>query len=129
MNLLTSEQKEWLFNRTIKSGENYMFPRWGFTAYLAPKFNSESVRIDINPMTKSLDHELFAVKEIVNGFCRGNYVRKPKTPDFYIHESELKRRDLIEVALLYATVAIPMIIYNLLIYKKHNGRKKLSKSE
>lgn len=113
MDLLTQKQKQWLVRKTINVGEAYMFPRFGFTIYSEPKYSTGEY-IDINPFTKSLDAEAFLVKEKINGFCKGNFERKPKYPDMYLTEEELSRRDLIEITLLFLITALPMILWNLI---------------
>jgi hypothetical protein len=69
---LTTKQKEWFSKRTIKVGQVYMFPRFGFFIYTKPCYSSGEF-FGTNPFTKSLDHERFLVKDKVNGFCRGNF--------------------------------------------------------
>lgn len=120
MKLFTMKQKLWFFEKTIRVGETVMFPRFGFTVYTAPNFES-GYSLDTNPFTKSLDNESFLVKDNLNGFYKGNFERRPKGADFYIHESELKRRDFIEVILLFSITCIPLIIYNLFVKEKNEN--------
>ena len=111
MKLLTTKQKQWLVRKTIKENDFYMFPRFGFTVYAEPNYASGEY-IDTNPFTKSLDSEMFLVKEKINGFCRGNFYHKPKGRDVYLSEEELSRRGLIEMLFLLIISFIPMTIYN-----------------
>lgn len=57
-----------------------MFPAMGFDIYSGPSY-LESVHMDTNPFTRSLAHEQFLVKDIENGFCRGNFYSKPHNTD------------------------------------------------
>ena len=110
MKLLTTTQKQFLLRRTIRKGGMYMFPISGFNIYTGPY--SESIFMDTNPFTRSLAHEQFVVKDIVDGFCKGNFQSKPYSSDFYITQDELSRRSLIEMLLLFTITSIPMTIYN-----------------
>jgi hypothetical protein len=112
MKLLTQKQKNWILRKNIKEGNLYMFPRFGFVAYRQPNLQSGEY-ININPFTKSLDNELFIVKEKINGFCKGNFHNKPLPQDIYLSEDELSRRELIEIVLLLIISFIPLTIYNL----------------
>lgn len=112
MNLLTQKQVKWLFEREIKVGNLYPLPSFGFYIYFQPDFEEYSY-IDNNSFTKSLDKELFEVKEKLNGFCKGNFHKSAKTKDFWIREEKLAERGIIEVILLFIIAFIPMIIYNL----------------
>jgi hypothetical protein len=116
MNFLTQKQKTWIVRKTIKVGGLYRFPSFGFTVYAEPNYLSGE-RIDTNPFTKSLEGEMFIVKDIQNGFCRGNFERKPKFLDMYLTEEELSRRDLIEVLFLFTISFIPLVVYNKLAKK------------
>ena len=111
MELLTTKQKYWMTTKTIKVGSLYMFPAMGFTVYSEPNYSS-GLKVDTNPFTKSLGSELFLVKEITNGFCKGNFYDKPKGPDMYLTEDELSRRGLLEILLLFLITSIPLTIYN-----------------
>jgi hypothetical protein len=111
MGLLTTKQKLWFLTKTIKVGGFYSFPPMGFTVYSEPNYSS-GLKVDTNPFTKSLDGEFFLVKEITNGFCKGNFYENPKGPDIYLTEDELSRRGLIEMLLLFLITSIPLIIYN-----------------
>lgn len=113
MKFLTTKQKQWLVRKTIKENDFYMFPRFGFTVYLEPNYSSGE-RIHTNPFTKSLDNEMFLVKEKVNGFCKGNFYNNPKGRDMYLSEQELAKRGLIETLFLFIISFIPMYIYNCL---------------
>lgn len=88
-----------------------MFPRFGFTIYAEPNYTSGK-HIDTNPFTKSLDNEMFLVKEKVNGFCKGNFYHKPTDIDWWLSEEELSRRGLIEIVFLFFLCFIPLSIYN-----------------
>lgn len=112
MRLLTYKQKNWLTRRRVEVGRLYMFPRNGFNVYAKPDLETGEY-IDTNPFTRSLDHEYFEVKEIVNGFCRGNFHHRPKQPDFYLTVSELSARGLTEIFLLFTLCSVPMLLYNL----------------
>jgi len=120
MKLLTTKQKKWLIKRKIKPGNTYPFPKWGFMAYLKPNFDN-SEYIESNPFTKSLSHEFFYVKEIENGFCKGNFHINEKGNDIYIHEDELSFRGVFESFILLIITFIPLISYNM--YK--GGVKKI----
>jgi hypothetical protein len=111
MKFLTTKQKQWFFRKTIKVNNFYMFPRYGFTIYTEPKYSGGEY-FSTNPFTKSLDHESFTVKEIKNGFCRGNFYDKPLKNDWWITEEDLSRRDFIEVILLFILCFVPLVIYN-----------------
>lgn len=111
MKLLTTKQKQWLISRNIKENESYMFPRFGFSVYSEPDFINKEY-IDTNPFTRSLDNERFLVKEKINGFCKGNFLYKPKGKDFYLKEEELSIRGLIETLFLLIISFISMVIYN-----------------
>lgn len=113
MNLLTEKQKDWLIERPIKIDEIYMFPRFGFNIYENPDELS-GMFFDTNPFTKSLDSQRFVVKEIINGFARGNFYNKPTKKDFYLKLSELKQRDLLEIFTLYVFIVPFFVIYNLI---------------
>jgi hypothetical protein len=113
MKLFTQKQKEWFFIKKIEKGNIYMFPMFGFRVYSKPSF-SESAFLDTNPFTKSLSNESFYVKEVENGFCKGNFYNKPKTSDFYLRESDLATRNFIEVFLIFIFCAFPLIIYNVI---------------
>lgn len=126
MKLLTPSQKLFFFQKKIKAGTWYMFPRFGFTVYEQPCYTQgKSEHMDTNPFTKSLDHEYFMVKEKINGFCRGNFVNKPHHTDFYLTEEELSSRDMFECLFLFLVCSIPMLIYN--IFK--GGVSKIEASE
>lgn len=114
---LTKRQWNWLNRREIKEGELYMFPRFGFNIYSSDSY-IDSEYININPFTRSLDHESFIAKEKRNGFVRGNYYHKPLTQDFYLEERELSYRDRIEFLLLLGLCYIPFFVYNLFKSKK-----------
>jgi len=88
-----------------------MFPAMGFDVYSGPSY-SESIHMDTNPFTKSLAHEQFVVKDIIDGFCRGNFYSKPHHTDFYITQEELSRRGLLEIIMLFLITSTPMTIYN-----------------
>ena len=111
MALLTKSQKKFLVRSKIKVGRSYMFPAFGFEAYISP--NGESTYIEANPATKSLANESFYVKEIKDGFCRGNFSYRPKGPDFWMEEEELSRHSLIVILLLLIICWLPMVFYNL----------------
>jgi hypothetical protein len=111
MNLFTSNQKKWFFKKNIKVGDFYMFPRFGFWFYSEPSEISCEY-FESNPFTKSLDNQMFLVKSIENGFCKGNFYEKPLPRDFYLKTEELSSRNTIEVVFLFVICSIPMIIYN-----------------
>ena len=111
MKFLTTKQKHWMIRKTIKVGSFYSFPPMGFTVYAEPKYSS-GAEIDTNPFTKSLASEFFLVKEIENGFCKGNFYERPKGRDMYLTEEELSRRTLIEMLFLFLLAFIPLTIYN-----------------
>lgn len=111
MKLLTDKQKLFLLRRTIRKGGLYMFPATGFNVYSGPSY-SESIYMDTNPFTKSLSHEQFVVKDIIDGFCKGNFYSKPHHTDFYLSQDELSSRGLIEMMFLFMVTSIPMIVYN-----------------
>ena len=113
MKFLTKKQKLRIRFREIKVEGFYMFPRFGFYVYANPIDLSDREWMGINPFTKSLDHQRFVVKEKINGFCRGNFQDKPHRVDFYIRESELAYRELVERILFWIFIYIPTIIYNL----------------
>lgn len=110
---LTQEQKLFFLKREIRAGASFPFPPMGFTAYESPKYDAESATIHTNPFTKSLAGERFKVKEITeNGFCKGNFERRPKGPDIFIRKTELEMRGLMEAGLLFLICSIPFILYN-----------------
>ena len=113
MKLLTTKQKLWILSKNIKVGESYMFPRYGFTVYQDASY-SKGKHLELNPFTKSLDHESFLVKEIKNGFCRGNFSNRPTDNDWWISVDELCQRDIVIVVLLFIVCFLPMVIYNLI---------------
>ncbi len=113
---LTEKQKEWFSTRTIKVGQSYMFPRFGFYIYPDPSYLYGEY-LDTNPFTKSLDNERFLVKEKIDGFCRGNFEFRPKGADSYIEESGLAERDIFEKFILYLFCFIPIVVYNLFTKK------------
>jgi|SRR6478735_12541642 len=113
MEFLTKKQKDWIYNKQIKENSLHMFPRFGFTIYTEPNYVSGEY-MDTNPFTKSLDNELFLVKNKINGFYKGNFYNNPLINDFYLNEDELSKRDFIEFSLLMIISFIPLIIYNLL---------------
>lgn len=111
---MTLEQRRFCAIKKIKVGSTTMFPRFGFSVFAEPNYASEGMYMDTNPFTKSLDRELFEVKEITaNGFVRGNFYSRPKGRDFYIAKSELEMRGAIETILLLILCFIPCAIYNL----------------
>ncbi len=111
MKLLTDKQKKDIFTKEIKVGKSYMFPRFGFTIYDKPNFASGSY-MSTNPFTRSLDHELFKVRTKIDGFCKGNFENESRSADFYIHENELCRYDLVAIIFLFFFAAIPVMIVN-----------------
>jgi hypothetical protein len=111
MRFLTTKQKLFLIRKNIHKGGMYMFPAMGFTVYAGPSYE-DSIHMETNPFTKSLAHEQFVVKDIINGFCKGNFYSKPHKTDFYITQSELENRGLIEILILFVITSIPMTIYN-----------------
>lgn len=117
MKIFTDKQKSFFVTKEIKSGSSYMFPRFGFTFYPDASYN-HGTYMDTNPFTKSLDKELFYVKDVSGNFCKGNFVRKPLGQDFYIEKNELESRDMFEALLLFIFCCIPFVIYNL--YKSLN---------
>ena len=68
--------------------------------------------MDTNPFTRSLAGEFFLVKEIIDGFCKGNFYDNPKGADMYITVTELSRRSLFEMFILFVTCSIPFTLYN-----------------
>ena len=98
-----------------------MFPRYGFTIYESADLLSGS-RIHTDPFFNSLDHESFIVKEKKDGFCLGNFMKKPYKKDFYLLERELSNRDLSESIAMAIFCFIPMVISNLVrgVYSKKN---------
>jgi hypothetical protein len=118
MEPLTKKQKEFILNRNIKPGSFYMPPRWGFTVYTKPDLFSDTVDIDCNPFTKSLDHAYISVKGIENDFFRCNMLDKPMSNDFYLWHEDFKRRDKISVALVFLLTLVPFLIWNLITFNK-----------
>lgn len=113
MKFLTQKQKTFLVRKKIKVGNFYRFPPMGFTVYAEPNYSSQGGLIDTNPLTKSLAHEFFLVKEITeNGFCKGNFYDKPKPRDMYLLEHELSSRTLLEIIVLSLVLFIPLWIIN-----------------
>lgn len=110
--MITEEQKRWFRIREIKIGNEYSFPSFGFTIYERPNYSS-GMFLDTNPLTKSLTHEYFVVKDIDGDFARVNFVRKPYYKDFYLTVSEIECRSLFETLFLYLILYIPFTIYNL----------------
>lgn len=109
---LTDGQRSFIANKDIKVGGLYMFPRWGFFGYDTPEYGTGEW-IDINPMTKSLDGELFRVSEITeNGFVKGNFASRHGNSDFYMLKTELESRGAIVAVLLLILLYIPLVIYN-----------------
>lgn len=116
MKLLTGKQIVWLLTREIKIGGSYTFPAMGFSFFRTPDFNNQEY-IDTNPFTRSLASERFKVKEIKNGFCRGNFAFKPKGPDMWLLESDLEMRGLFESLFLLIVCFIPFLIKNIIRQK------------
>ena len=114
---MTPEQRQFCAFKEIKVGGSYMFPRMGFTVFESPNYDNYDY-VDTNPFTRSLDHELFEVKEIVNGFCKGNFSRRPKGRDFYLLKEDLEYRGTTLVIILLLLAFIPCAIYNVFTYKK-----------
>ncbi len=112
MKFLTSKQKRFITNRNIKVNDFYPFPAFGFNIYSQPNYNDGEL-VDTNPFTKSLLNEFFVVKEITNGFCKGNFQHRPKGHDFYITEKELSDRSFFESMFFLIILFIPMYLYNL----------------
>lgn len=110
MKLLKKKQKHFIFKRDVKVNELHMFPRFGFNVYSEP--NGESQFINLNPFTKSLDHELFLVKEKVGKFYKGNFHRKPIANDFYLTRKVIDNRSAIEVVFLFIVAIVPFLVYN-----------------
>src|ERR1043166_228167 len=108
---LTQEQRLWIARRSIRVGEAYMFPRFGFNVYSGPS-GEESAFIDTNPFTKSLDKQLFLVKEILNGYCRGNFYHRPHHQDFWLSLDELSARGGVEMLFLLLIMYLPFVLYN-----------------
>lgn len=130
MRFFTKTQKSFFVRRDIKVGEFYPFPMSGFHIYAEPNY-LDGKYLDCNPMTKSLQGQYFVVKEITNGFCKGNFKSRPKGSDFYILKDELSQKPLIEILLLFVLLSIPFMVYNLcnggvekLENKKENEQKK-----
>ena len=113
MKLLTKKQKIWMIQKDIKTGSFYSFPAMGFNVYSMPNYSSGEY-IDTNPFTRSLAGEFFLVKEITNGFCKGNFYDKPKGADIYITVDTLSRRGLFEMSSLFLTCSVPFVIYNII---------------
>lgn len=114
MKFLTSKQKHWITTKTIKVGMVYSFPPFGFFVYLEPNYH-KPVNIDTNPFTRSLAHEMFLVKEIIDGFCKGNFYGNSTKTDVYITESDLSTRTILEMLILLVISFIPLAIYNLFL--------------
>lgn len=117
MKLLTTKQKDWFFTRSIKVGSVCRPPMGGFEIYQSASFSS-SVYIDANPLTKSLQHELFVVKELDGIFTKVNWQSRPTKQDFYVLLSDLQTRSLIEVALLFIVCWLPLVLFNLVTGKR-----------
>lgn len=113
MKLLTKKQKTWMIQKDIKAGSFYSFPAMGFNVYSTPDYSSGEY-IDTNPFTRSLAGEFFLVKEITDGFCKGNFYDKPKGADMYITVAELSSRSLFEILVLFLTCSVPFLIYNII---------------
>ena len=111
MRFLTTKQKIWFLRKNIKVDGFYSFPPAGFMFYAKPDSDSGAY-MDNNPFTKSFAGQFFLVKEIVNGYCKGNFYDRPKGPDFYLSEEELSRRPLLEALILFLILSIPFTIYN-----------------
>lgn len=122
MKFFTKKQKNWLLSRNIKVGKPYTFPKFGFSIYETPNYSSGE-RIDTNPFTKSLEHEMFLVKGETDGFLRGNFYYKPHHTDFYLTRFSLEERSGIEILFLIITCFIPLVLYNYL----WTGKKKAFK--
>jgi len=113
MKILTKKQKTWMIQKDIKVGSFYSFPAMGFNIYSSPNYSTGEY-MDTNPFTRSLAGEFFLVKEITDGFCKGNFYNKPKGADMYITVSELSRRGLFEMLFLFLTCSIPLVVYNMI---------------
>ena len=113
MKILTKKQKTWMIQKDIKVGGFYSFPTMGFNIYLKPDYSTGEY-MHTNPFTRSLAEEFFLVKEITEGFCKGNFYDKPKGTDMYITVSELSRRSLFEMLVLFLTCSVPFLIYNII---------------
>lgn len=112
MKFLTKKQKIFLSNKKIRVNDFYPFPSFGFNIYSEPNYHNGEY-MNTNPFTKSLSSEYFLVKEITNGFCKGNVKYNPKGNDFYITEQELSKRGTLEVILLSIILFIPLLLHNL----------------
>lgn len=124
MRFLTTEQKLWMFKKTIKVGNFYPFPSTRFTVYAEPDYSS-GIEIDTNPFTKSLAGHFFLVKKIENGFCKGNFLKRPTDRDMYITEWELSKRPLIEMLFIFLICLLPLTIYNWFFnsdFKNHDNK-------
>lgn len=115
--LMTESQRKFCAFKEIKVGGSYMFPRMGFTVFDSPNFDNYDY-VDTNPFTKSLDNELFKVKEIIDGFCKGNFSRRPKGRDFYLLKEELEFRGTTLAISLLLLAFVPCALYNAITYKK-----------
>lgn len=113
MKILTKKQKTWMIQKDIKVGGFYSFPTMGFNIYPKPDYLTGEY-MDTNPFTRSLAGEFFLVKEITDGFCKGNFYNKPKGSDMYITVNELSSRGLFEMLVLFLTCSMPFAIYNMI---------------
>ena len=113
MKLFSPKQATFITTKKIKVGGFYSFPSLGFTVYENSDY-SKGASIETNPFTKSLDHELFIVKEITeNGLVRVNLINRPRAKDFYLSLHEIENRGLITMLFLLLILTIPFLLYNL----------------
>lgn len=111
---LSNDQKTWLLIRNIKEGGSYPFPSGAFRFFNNPNFH-DSEYVDNYPLGKNFDHQRFKVKEIKNGFCRGNFAfrtRGKNIPDLWILKDDLELRGLLESLALLIICFIPFVIKN-----------------
>jgi hypothetical protein len=109
---LTDSQKTFLFKRNVQAGDIQMFPRFGFSVYSSPDWNSERSYLDTNPLTKSLDHERMVIKNVIGDFCQVNFQRRPIPMDMYIPLSQVESRDFVEFSIYFLFCYPAFLIYN-----------------
>lgn len=114
--LLTVEQKWFIFIRKIKVGKMYSFPPTGFSVYRSPSYESKEFDLELNPFFRSLAHELFMVHAVQGDFVRVNFVNKPRHADWWMSMDEVLPRPMIPAIILFLLCLVPCALFNLCKY-------------
>jgi len=112
MKVFTQKQKNFFVEKKIKVGSFYPFPMSTFSIYGEPAYGAGQP-FEVSFFGKNLSGEFFRVTEIDGQFVKGNFVRNPSTPDFYLTEFELSGRPFPEIIFLFLSLSIPFMVYNL----------------